>query len=559
MTLALTIDSGHGTIVYWFGDWHPVQDGFPWGIGFVVEPLAAAEATLAAIAVLAALVFSWGHFENIRHLFYSLMLAFLAGMVGFVLSGDLFTIFVFLELMSVAAYALSGYNVSRPEVLQGALDFAVLNTIGTLTLLMGIAVLYGRTGNLNLVGIGTTLARDHPSGLLVLSLTLITVGFLVKAGTAPFHFWLTDAYGVATAPAAAIFTAVMSDLAFDVYSRVHATVFAPTLGTSDAVRHALLALALLSAILGAIMCFLEADLKRQLAFMTVSNGGVVLAGIATLTDTGLAGSIMYIIAAGLLRGALMLCLGMLIVRLGSADETVLHGRGRTHHPYLAILLTICAAGLAAPPGFGPFLSLTLIYDGLTTTGYAWAPPILALCIALSAAAVIRAIARIFLGWGPAHDPTLTSQEQKPRRTHSSHHRLWPLTAPLFLAVIAYFLAFAPDLPGHAIKAAAALHDHATHARQVIQGVTPPLRPLPEHTIPLRDWLYGALSFAGAFLFAAVGLYWQRLPARLRDPLRTVIRPPVIGVKTVHSGSIGDYTTWLILATAALALAWTVTL
>ncbi|MFA1540127.1 proton-conducting transporter transmembrane domain-containing protein [Actinomadura monticuli] len=234
------------------------------------------------------------------------MLAFLAGMVGFVLSGDLFNIFVFLELMSVAAYALSGYHVTRPEVLQGALDFAVLNTIGTLTPLMGIAVLYGHTGNLNLVGMGTALARDHPSGLLVLALTLITVGFLVKAGTAPFHFWLANAYGVATAPSAAIFTAVMSDLAFDVYSRVHATVFAPTTGTDDAVRNALLALALLSALLGAVMCFLEADLKRQLAFMTVSNGGIVLAGMATLTDTGLAGSIMYIITAGLLHGALTL-------------------------------------------------------------------------------------------------------------------------------------------------------------------------------------------------------------------------------------------------------------
>jgi multicomponent Na+:H+ antiporter subunit D len=559
MTLTLTLHSGDRTIVYWFGDWKPVADGFPWGIGFVVDQFAAAEATLAAVAVLAALVFSWGHFESIRHLFYSLMLAFLAGMVGFVFSGDLFNIFVFLELMSVAAYALSGYHVTRPEVLQGALDFAVLNTIGTLTLLMGIAVLYGRTGNLNLVGIGTVLARDHPSGLLVLALTLITVGFLVKAGTAPFHFWLTDAYGVATAPAAAIFTAVMSDLAFDVYSRVHATVFAPTLGGDDAVRHALLALAVLSAVIGAVMCFLEADMKRQLAFMTVSNGGVVLAGIATQTDTGLAGSIMYIIAAGLLRGALMLCLGMLIVRLGSADEMVLHGRGRTGHPVLAFLLTLCALGVAAPPGFGPFLSLTLVYDGLTASGYAWVAPVLAVCVAVSAAAPLRAVARIFLGWGSAHDPTLTSQETKPRHFPDGHHRLWPLIAPLVLALTGYLLSLAPDLPGQAIKAAAQLHDHAAHARLVTQGIAPPATPLPGHAIPLRDWLYGVVSFAGAFLVAAVGLWWQRLSVRAQKPIRTCLRPPIIAVKTIHSGSIGDYTTWLIVATAALALAWTVTL
>ncbi|MEU8345095.1 multisubunit sodium/proton antiporter, MrpD subunit [Actinomadura meyerae] len=559
MSLVLTLDSADRTIVYWFGDWSPVQGGFPWGIGFVVEPLAAAEATLAAAAVLGALVFSWGHFENIRHLFYSLMLAFLAGMVGFVLSGDLFNIFVFLELMSVAAYALSGYHVKRPEVLQGALDFAVLNTIGTLTLLMGIGVLYGRTGNLNLVGVGTALEQHHPSGLLVLALTFITVGFLVKAGTAPFHFWLTDAYSVATAPAAAIFTAVMSDLAYDVYSRVHSTVFAPTLGDDDAVRHALLGLALLSAVLGAVMCFLEADLKRQLAFMTVSNGGVVLAGIATLTADGLAGSVMYIITAGLLRGALMLCLGMLIVRLGSADEMALHGWGRHGgHFVLAALLTLCAAGLATPPGFGPFQSAALVYDALAAGGYAWMAPVLAVCIAVSAAAVLRAVARIFLGWGPAHDPALTSQGSEPHRL-DGHHRLWPLLAPLFLAATGYFLAFASDLPAHAMKAAADLHDHASHARLVTQGVTPPSRPLPEHTIASRDWLYGAVSFAGAFVLAGLGLWWQRLPDRFLKPLRACLRPPILAVKTVHSGSIGDYTTWLIAATAALALAWAATL
>ncbi|CNG27063.1 putative monovalent cation/H+ antiporter subunit D [Mycobacterium tuberculosis] len=559
MTLTLTLHSSDRTIVYWFGDWRPVADGFPWGIGFVVDPFAAAEATLAAVAVLAALVFSWGHFEHVRHLFYSLMLAFLAGMVGFVLSGDLFNIFVFLELMSVAAYALGGYQVTRPEVLQGAIDFAVLNTIGTLTLLMGIAVLYGSTGNLNLVGIGTALAQEHPSGVLVLALTLVTVGFLVKAGTAPFHFWLTDAYGVATAPAAAIFTAVMSDLAFDVYSRVLATVFAPTLGTDDAVREALLALAVLSAVIGAVMCFLEADLKRQLAFMTVSNGGVVLAGIATLTATGLAGSVMYIVAAGLLRGALMLCLGMVIVRLGSADEMMLHSRGRTGQPTLAFLLTLCALGLAAPPGFGPFVSVSLVYDGLVAGGYGWVAPVLAVCIAISAAAPLRAIARIFLGRGADRDPILTSQETKPHRFPQGHHRLWPLTAPLVLALIGYLLPLAPDLVPQAIKAATELQDHAAHARLVTHGVVPPAAPLPGHTIPLRDWLYGAISFVGAFMASAIGLWWQRLSERIRTPIRAGARPLIIAVKTIHSGSIGDYTAWLIVATAALALAWTATL
>lgn len=127
MLLVVLLESGHRSIVYWFGAWHP-RHGFALGVRFVVDPLAAAAATLAAVAVLAALAFAWGHFEPVRHLFHSLMLVFLAGMVGFVCSGDLFNLFVFLELMSVAGYALCAYRVDLPKVIQGAANFAVLNS-----------------------------------------------------------------------------------------------------------------------------------------------------------------------------------------------------------------------------------------------------------------------------------------------------------------------------------------------------------------------------------------------------------------------------------------------
>jgi multicomponent Na+:H+ antiporter subunit D len=562
MTVILTLRAGHQTIVYWFGGWRPVH-GFAPGVGFVVDPLSAAEATLAAVAVLAALIFSWNHYEHVRQLFYSLMLAFLAGMVGFTLSGDLFNIFVFFELMSVAGYALSGYRVQRPEVLQGSIDFAVINSIGTFTLLMGIAVLYGRTGGLNLVNVGSALARDHPRGLLVVALTCVTVGFLVKAGVAPFHFWLSDAYAVATAPVAAVFTAVMSDLAFHTYAHVYTTVFAPSVSANEAVGRTLLALALLSAVIGAVMCFLEADLKRQLAFLTVSNGGVVLAGIAVLTATGLAGSIMFITAAGVLRGAFMLGLGMMIVRFGSADEIALRGHGRhRRHLLLGVLLAVCAAVLAAPPGFGPFLSLSMVYDALMRTGYGWVPVLLAACISVSAGTLLRATARIFLGWGAAHDPSLTSQPAEPgavQKTSGRHHPVWVLGVPIGLVVAGIGLFFLPMLAGHAIKAASDLQDHVSQAHLVLQGIAPPPHPPPRYTVSWRGWAYSAASFAGALLVAAVGLWWQRLPDKLRQPLWTGAKPVITGIKAVHSGSVGDYAAWLVVGAAALALVWTAVL
>lgn len=382
-------------IVCWFGDWQPVH-GFARGIAFVIDPFAAAEAVLAGLAVLASLVFSWRYFEQVRHLFHALMLAFLAGMV--------------------AGYALCAYRIEQPNVLQGSLNFAILNSIGAFALLMGIAILYGSTGALNLVDIGTALSHHHPTGLVVAALTLITLGFLVKAGAAPFHFWLSDAYAVATAAAAAVFTAVMGELALHVYARIYTTVFAESIAgpAATAVTGALISLGVLSALVGAVMCALQADTKRQVAFLTVSNGGAVLAGIAVLSATRLAGAIMDIIAAGLLRGALMLGLGMVVTRLGTPDELRLRGRGRSRrHLPLGVLIALCGLGLAATPPFGPFLSLSLIYDATRAAGYGWVAPVLAACGALSAGTVLRAAARIFLGWGGGTDPLLTDQREEP--------------------------------------------------------------------------------------------------------------------------------------------------
>lgn len=585
ITLILLLRTDDGPIVYWFGGWHPAH-GFPLGIDFDIDLLSAAEAVLASVVVLGTLVYSWDRFERVRHFFHALMLALLAGMIGFVLSGDLFNLFVFLELMSVAAYALSGYRVERPEVIHGSMNFAILNSIGTFSLLMGVAILYGRTGTLNLVDMGEKLAADHPRGLLVAAFTLVTVGLLVKAGAAPFHFWLSDAYAVATAPAAAIFTAVMSDLAFNVYSKVHATVFAGST-PDDPVRAALLTVAVLSALVGAVMCFLQADLKRQLAFLTVSNGGVVLAGVAVLNVPGTAGSTMFVVSAGLLRGAAMLGTGMLVVHLGRPDELVLRGRGRgRRHAGVGVLLAVAALGLAAPPPFGPFLSMSLVYDGLRAEGFSWAAVLLAACVAVSAGTLLRATARIFLGWGPADDPALTRRRDQRGGTNDAEGQedigdegddasaqgsgdgsergggpriVWPLVPAVPLVVAGLCLAFVPDLAAHALRAAQRLHDSAAHAAQVLHGVRPPPRPLPRYEISPAAWVYGGASLSGALLVAAAGLWWQRLPARGRRVVQAGLRRPVGALKAMHDGSVADYITWLVTGCAALAVAWAATL
>ena len=130
----------------------------------------------------AALVFSWRYFKEIGTLFTALMLVFLGAMAGFSLTGDLFNLFVFFELMSVAAYALTGYKIEEEQALEGALNFAITNSIGAFLVLIGIGLLYGRTGALNLAQIGQALASGPADGLVIVALALITGGVRRQGG-----------------------------------------------------------------------------------------------------------------------------------------------------------------------------------------------------------------------------------------------------------------------------------------------------------------------------------------------------------------------------------------
>src|SRR5439155_25820386 len=139
--------------VDWFSGWRPTK-GIALGISFTIDAVGAGLAVLVAVLMVAALTISWRYFEDvIVHRFQVLMLVFLGAMVGFSLSGDLFNLFVFFELMSTSAYALTGYKVESTSPIEGALNFAISNSIGGYTMLLGIGLLYARTGALNLAQI----------------------------------------------------------------------------------------------------------------------------------------------------------------------------------------------------------------------------------------------------------------------------------------------------------------------------------------------------------------------------------------------------------------------
>src|SRR5690348_2505757 len=186
---ALLFGSTRRPIVYWFGGWIPHQD-VAVGVSFTVTPIGAGLASMAALLVTAALVFSWKYFDSVNGTYQVLMLAFEGAMCGFCLTGDLFNMFVWFELMGAAAYALTAYRMEERGPLQGALNFAILNTIGAYLILCGLALLYARTGALNFAQIGRAVSAKPADGLVVAAFVLLAAGFMVKASVVPFHFWL---------------------------------------------------------------------------------------------------------------------------------------------------------------------------------------------------------------------------------------------------------------------------------------------------------------------------------------------------------------------------------
>jgi len=550
----LVVRSLDHDLVYWFGGWTP-RHGLAIGIAFDVEPLAASLAALAAVLATASFVYGWRYFDEVGTLYHVLMLTFLAAMSGFVLSGDLFNMFVFFELMTVCAFALIGYQVHSTAPLQGAINFAVTNVIASFFVVTGLALVYGRTGALNLDQIGRVLSGEGTDGLVVVAFALLLGGFLVKAGAVPFHFWLSDAYAVAPVPVCVLLSAVMSDLGLHAIGRIYWPAFSGVFsGDVDALRALFVGIGVLTMLVGGAMAFFQRDLKRLLAFVTISQVGVFLCGIGLFTARGLAGTTLYVLADGFVKAALFLAVGILVYRLGDGDELRLRGRGR-NAPVAAVVFFGGAFLVAGVPPFGSFEGWSLLVRSADDVGYGWLPAVLALGSVLTGGTLLRAAARVFLGWGDEADPLLSAEpppsEEEPDVSSS---RISPplLFGPaLALLLVGAALSFTPQLSGEATRWAQRFQDRPAHAAEVLAGRLPPVSAAPPTGTGFAPYGFGIASTVLAVGFAAFGLYRRRLPALVRRGTARLLDPPIAVLKGLHSGIIGDYVAWLTFGVAAL--------
>ncbi|MGH9086573.1 MAG: complex I subunit 5 family protein [Acidimicrobiales bacterium] len=543
--------STSGRVVTWSADWVP-QHGHSVGIVLVSDPVGAGIALSAACLMLLALVFSAGYIESVRGHFHSLMLLFLAGMVGLSLSGDLFDMFCFFELMGAAAYGLTGMRVEDESALQGALNFGIVNSLGAYVTLMGIGLLYARTGDLGLPQLHAALADHRPDALVVAAFVLVLTGFLVKGAMVPFHFWLADAHAVAPAPVCVLFSGVMVPLGIYAAFRIYWVVFAAALPPGE-IRRTFIVLGAVTAIVGAVMCLTQRHIKRLLAYSTIAHVGLFLVALGCLTDASTAGAILYVVGHAAVKSALFLVAGVLLAMYGNVDEIKLFGAAHRHW-ILGGLFVVGGLALSGVPPFGISLGKAMSEEAGLSAGYPWTPALYVGVSAMTGGAVLRVAGRVFYRMGalPASSDTDRSSGQEEDPGRSMREPPWTMVAPIVaLLVIAVALGLLPGTRSVADRAAAYFVDGAGYAASALHGV-----PAPVHSAAAPNWTglglgLGFLSTALALAVAGAALDGRALTDRL-PVLRAMANAPVRVLHRLHSGHVGDYVAWLMLGVAILA-------
>ena len=338
----------------------------PYGIPLVADLFAAALVVLAGLTGLAVAVYSLAGIDARREAFgyHPLLHILLMGVCGAFLTGDVFNLYVWFEVLLIASFVLLVLGGERRQ-LEGGIKYVTLNLLASVVLLSGVAILYGTAGTLNMADLHGRL-RDAPRGLVTALSMLFLVAFGVKAAAFPLFFWLPASYHTPPVPVAALFAALMTKVGVYALVRVFTLVFTQDVGYTHGLILALGGLTMVTGVLGAVA---QTDFRRLLAFHIVSQMGYLLMGLGLFSRVALAGAVFFLLHVSAAKAALFLVSGLAGRARGTYDLRQLGGLS-VSHPLVAVLFLVPALALAGvPPLSGFFAKLALVKAGLADGRY----------------------------------------------------------------------------------------------------------------------------------------------------------------------------------------------
>jgi proton-translocating NADH-quinone oxidoreductase chain N len=332
----------------------------PFGINLVVSPL-----SLFFVGVISLLGFLVSIYA-IKYIddgdidkYHLLFLLFITGATGVVLTGDIFNLFVFFEILCISSYALVAYNRDKDGV-EAGIKYLIQGSVGSAFILIGIALLYGLCGSLNMADIASQIHFVN-SPLLSLSLFLFITGFGIEAAIFPLNGWLPDAHSSAPSTISAVLSGFAIEIGLYAVMRIVCTVF----GATD-ILHFLAGLGIFTLLIGELSAFKQNDIKRLLAYSSIGQIGLILFAFSLGTPEGIAGGLFHILSHALSKGLLFLAAGYMIYKAGSREIGKMKGLG-TRMPVTSFCFLIATFSLVGLPPFIGFPSKFIIIKSALST------------------------------------------------------------------------------------------------------------------------------------------------------------------------------------------------
>ena len=437
--LVLAIASIGQSRVYEIGRW-----SIPLGINLVLDGLSSLLLLAISVVSAAAMLFSARYMEQYtaKAKYLSLFMLMVAGMNGVALSGDIFNLFVFLEIASLASYALVGFGCEHEE-LEASFKYMVLGSIGSIFVLFAVALVYGNTGSLNMAYISKAIQSSGLNAGLTFALGLFIVGFGLKAALVPFHAWLPDAHPSAPAPISAMLSGVIIK-ALGVYAlaRVVFNVF----GVSVPTGWLLVVLGLSGMVAGAFLAIGQWDFKRLLAYSSISQVGYVILGIGLggliiARDGNLAwaslailGGLFHLVNHSVYKSLLFLTSGSVQMSTGTRELREMGGLAEKL-PVTRATCTVASAAIAGIPPFSGFWSKLILVVAAIQAHFYWIAAIILFVSLCTLIMYLKVQRYVFLGELPEN-----LQEIKENRGSM-------LVAMVFLACLCVLMGLLLLVPG----------------------------------------------------------------------------------------------------------------